>query len=348
MKIGGTQYRDGAAIIKPHGREQLQRRQPGAAPRRVPRLPAESAVVVVARGLKAQAAAARGYALTKYRQRAARHLRLPRLRHDGRPGLRRLPDLGQPPYWTNWKNAVRATGSATTGYVAKPAARSSRPSTPRPPAAAPRTTRTSGVARPLPYLRGSSDPLEPRDQQPGRAPGARRQRAVDGQRLRAVRRRPSRPPRPHQPTAGSRGRRDLLGRRDVAPSPATSFRTIVASGSPFSSRVNSTMIRHLTQRLRRRRPLRRRPPPSPGPSPLVPARSSSPAARTPTCPTPRWPGPSRPRVNAPLLLSSARGLPAATGDRAEPPGQRGQDGVRHRQRGRGERRRRGRSCASAA
>ena len=120
--------------------------------------------------LKAQAAAARGYALRKYDAGDPLGLRLPRLRHDERPGLRRLPTVvsnGNLPYWADWKTRCAppaprdapATSSRYAGDVIQAFYSSSLGG---------RTENNEDVwgGTPLPYLRGVADPWSLRTSNP--------------------------------------------------------------------------------------------------------------------------------------------------------------------------------------
>lgn len=198
--------------------------------------------------LKAQAAAARGYALTKVAAgiRSACACHVYNTTADQVYGG--YPSSANAPYWPNWRSAVRATGSTTTGYVSRyqgkviQAFYSS--------SSGGRTENNEDVwqGSPIPYLRGVSDPWSLRPSNPARAwrqvagagsmasvfglPDIARldlsRRTVNGGVLTAV--------------ATSSGGVQKSVRGD-------SLRMISASGSSFSGRVNSTMIGRLTARV---------------------------------------------------------------------------------------------------
>lgn len=168
MSIGGTRYRDGYTVVSltPSSTTTLEvvnrvrlhdeyldylREMPWSWP---------------VEALKAQAAAARGYALRKYnagvRSACACHVydTTSDQVYGGYPSQTDLP------YWAAWKSAVRATGSASTGYVARyqgaviEAFYSSSHGG--------RSENNEDVwgGTPIPYLRGVSDPWSLRPSNP--------------------------------------------------------------------------------------------------------------------------------------------------------------------------------------
>jgi stage II sporulation protein D len=254
LKIGGTQYRDGTIRITPYGTTSWNVVNRVRLHDEYLDYIAESPWSWNLEALRAQAAAARGYALAKFNRLGGKvqpscdcHL-LDTTSDQVYGGYSTVLSNGNQPYWQNWKNAVRATGSTTTGYVARyggsiiQAFFSS--------SSGGRTENNEDVwgGTPLPYLRGVSDPWSLRPSNPLRAwtqttsgssmasafglsDVARldlRDRTVNG----GV----------HTATATSRA---------GTPSTITGdrMRGIAASGSAYSSSLNSTMIRHFTGRL---------------------------------------------------------------------------------------------------
>ena len=119
MKMGGTQYRDGVMRLRPIGTSSFNV---------VNRVRLHDEYLDYLREMpwswsleakKAQAAAARGYALTKYNNglRTSCDCHVYDTTMDQVYGG--YPTSGDLPYWQGWKDAVRATTSTTTGYVAK-------------------------------------------------------------------------------------------------------------------------------------------------------------------------------------------------------------------------------------
>lgn len=167
MTIGGTTYRDGYTVVTPSttgstlevvNRVRLHdeyldylREMPWSWP---------------AEALKAQAAAARGYALRAFQSgiRSACNCHVYDTTSDQVYGG--YPSTTDFPYWAGWKAAVRATGSATTGYVVRSggvviqALYSSSHGG--------RSENNEDVwgGTPLPYLRGVADPWSLRPSNP--------------------------------------------------------------------------------------------------------------------------------------------------------------------------------------
>ncbi len=168
MTIGGTRYRDGYTVVSltPSSSTTLEvvnrvrlhdeyldylREMPWSWP---------------VEALKAQAAAARGYALRNYQAgiRSACACHVYDTTSDQVYGG--YPSAGDLPYWGGWRTAVRATGSASTGYVVRDdgvviqAYYSSSHGG--------RSENNEDVwgGTPLPYLRGVSDPWSLRPSNP--------------------------------------------------------------------------------------------------------------------------------------------------------------------------------------
>ncbi len=168
MRIGGTTYRDGRTVVSPstgssstvevvnHVRlhdEYLDylREVPWGWP---------------TEALRAQAAAARGYALRKYQAgvRSACACHVYDTTSDQVYGG--YPSSTDLPYWSTWRSAVRATGSSSTGYVVRSngsvieALYSS--------SSGGRTENNEDVwgGSPVSYLRGVSDPWSLRPSNP--------------------------------------------------------------------------------------------------------------------------------------------------------------------------------------
>ena len=198
--------------------------------------------------LQAQAAAARGYALTKFNAgiRSACNCHVYDTTADQvYGGYSTVTSNGNEPYWPNWKAAVRATGSASTGYVVRSAGKVIQAFYSS--SSGGRTENNEDVwgGTPLPYLRGVADPWSLGSSNPLRAwtqttsgPSMAstfglsdvvrldlRDRTVNGGIHTAV------------ATSSAGAKKTLTGDR---------FRSIVATGT---GRVNSTMVRHLTGRL---------------------------------------------------------------------------------------------------
>ncbi len=125
--------------------------------------------------LKAQAAAARGYVLAKYERLGGAvqpscncHV-LDTTADQVYGGYSTVLANGNAPYWTNWKNAVRAAGSGTNGYVVRYAGKIIQAFYSS--SSGGRTENNEDVwgGTPLPYLRGVSDPWSLRPSNPNRA-----------------------------------------------------------------------------------------------------------------------------------------------------------------------------------
>ncbi len=256
VRIGGSQYRDGALIITPKSSTTMNVVNQVRVHDEYLDYIAESPWSWNLESLRAQAAAARGYVLAKYNslgkavQTSCNCHVFDTTSDQVYGGYSTVLSNGNAPYWANWKNAVHATGSSntTTGYVAR--SKGSIISAFFSSSSGGRTENNEDVwgGTPLPYLRGVDDPWSLM---------------------------PSNPLRAWRQVAGGGSLAATFGLSDVArldlsdrtvnggihTATATSsygtvrtitgdqVRTIVASGSPYSGRVNSTMIRHLTRRL---------------------------------------------------------------------------------------------------
>ncbi|MEP6854733.1 MAG: SpoIID/LytB domain-containing protein [Pedococcus sp.] len=251
LKIGGAQYRDGTIRLTPSG---------SAAWNVVNRVRlhdeyldyiAESPWSWRVEALKAQAAAARGYAMTKFnaglRQSCDCHV-FDTTADQVYGGYSTVLGGGNAPYWANWRNAVRATGSSSTGYVSR--SRGAIIQAFFSSSSGGRTENNEDVwnGTPLPYLRGVQDPWSLEGSNPARdwrqvASGPSLARAFglgDVARLDLSDRTANGGVRTATATSSGGAVRTVTGDQ---------VRTVVASGTPFSGRVNSTMIRHLTGRL---------------------------------------------------------------------------------------------------
>lgn len=254
LKIGGTQYRDGTIRVTPYGTSSWNVVNQVRLHDEYLDYIAESPWSWNVEALKAQAAAARGYALAKYTRLGGKdqascacHL-LDTTSDQVYGGYTTVNSNGNAPYWQNWKNAVRASGSGSTGYVARSSGTIIQAFFSS--SSGGRTENNEDVwgGTPLPYLRGVSDPWSLRPSNPLRAwrqttngssmaaafglPDVQRldlrDRTVNGGVHTAV------------ATSSAGVTRTITGDR---------MRGIAASGSPYSSALNSTMIRHLTGRL---------------------------------------------------------------------------------------------------
>ena len=247
MKIGGTQYRDGAAIIKPKTSSTLNVVMQVRIHDEYLDYLAESPWSWSLEALKAQAAAARGYALKKHSAGIRDTCNCHMYDTTADQVYGGYPSAGNRAYWTNWQKAVRATGERETGFVAKDGSEIIQAFYSS--SSGGRTEDNEDVwgGTPLSYLRGVSDSWSLGSSNPA---AAWRQTA-------------SGPSMANVFGLSDVARLDLSNRTSnggVERATATSstgatstisgdrFRSIVASGSSFSSRVNSTMIRHLTQR----------------------------------------------------------------------------------------------------
>lgn len=254
MKIGGTQYRDGTVRMKPYGTSSWNVVNRVRLHDEYLDYIAESPWSWNLEALKAQAAAARGYALSKYlalggqvRESCDCHV-YDTTADQVYAGYSTVLSNGNAPYWLNWRTAVRATGTSSTGYVARSngaiiqAFFSS--------SSGGRTENNEDVwnGTPLRYLRGVSDSWSLKDSNPARAwrqvaSGPSLARAFglgDVARLDLSDRTANGGVRTATATSSAGAVRTVTGDR---------LRTVVASGTPFSGQVNSTMIRHLTARL---------------------------------------------------------------------------------------------------
>ena len=254
MKIGGTQYRDGTVRMRPYGTSSWNIVNRVRLHDEYLDYIAESPWSWKVEALKAQAAAARGYALSKYlalggKLRSSCDCHLYDTTADQvYAGYSTVLGNGNQPYWANWRNAVRAAGSADTGYVSRSGGAIIQAFFSS--SSGGRTENNEDVwgGTPLPYLRGVSDPWSLEDSNPAR--GWRQ--VASGPSLARVF------------GLSDVARLDLSDRTangGVHTATATSsygtvrtvtgdqLRAVVASGTPFSGQVNSTMIRHLTARL---------------------------------------------------------------------------------------------------
>jgi SpoIID/LytB domain protein len=253
MMIGGTQYRDGAAVITPRAAGGLNVVNQVTVHDEYLDYIAESPWSWSVEALKAQAAAARGYVLAKY-QALGGNVQSKCNCHvfdttvdQVYGGYSTVQSNGNALYWKNWKNAVHATGASntTTGYVAKYGANIIQAFFSS--SSGGRTENNEDVwgGTPLPYLRGVADPWSLRSSNPnahwkqttsgpsmagvfGLSDVARldlRNRTANGGVKYAT------------ATSSSGAQRTIRG---------DSLRAIVASPG---GAVKSTMIRHLTGRL---------------------------------------------------------------------------------------------------
>ena len=247
MKIGGTQYRDGAAIIKPRTPSTLNVVMQVRIHDEYLDYLAESPWSWSLEALKAQAAAARGYALRKHAAGIRDTCNCHMYDTTADQVYGGYPSSGNRAYWPNWQKAVRATGEPESGYVAKygteiiQAFYSS--------SSGGRTEDNEDVwgGTPMSYLRGVSDSWSLGTSNPARA----WRQTTSGPSMANVF---------GLPDVARLDLSDRTSNGGIETATATSaggakstisgdrFRSIVASGSSFSSRVNSTMIRHLTQR----------------------------------------------------------------------------------------------------
>jgi stage II sporulation protein D len=176
MKIAGTQYRDGAAVVtvKP-GTSTLNAVMQVRIHDEYLDYIAESPWSWPGEALRAQAAAARGYVIAKYQALGTKvqekcncHV-FDTTSDQVYGGYTTVLSNGNQPYWPSWKSAVRATGTSGTGYVARyggniiQAFFSS--------SSGGRTENNEDVwgGTPLPYLRGVADPWSLRASNPNRA-----------------------------------------------------------------------------------------------------------------------------------------------------------------------------------
>ncbi len=248
MKIGGTQYRDGAAIIKAKSASTLNAVMQVRIHDEYLDYLAESPWSWSLEALKAQAAAARGYVMKKHAAgiRSTCNCHVYDTTADQVYGG--YPSSGNRTYWPNWQNAVRATGEPDTGYVSKYG--SSIISAFYSSSSGGRTEDNEDVwgGDPIGYLRGVSDSWSLKTSNPARA----WRQVTSGSSLAGVF---------GLPDVARLDLSDRTSNGGVERATATSsggatrsitgdqFRMVAASGTSFSSRVNSTMIRHLTQRL---------------------------------------------------------------------------------------------------
>ena len=256
IRIGGAQYRDGTLIVTPKTASTMNVVNQVVVHDEYLDYIAESPWSWSPEALKAQAAAARGYVLAKYQKLGGKvqsscncHV-VDTIYDQVYGGYSTVLGTSSDPtqqqrYWQNWKNAVRATGTTTTGYVARyngqiiQALFSS--------SSGGRTENNEDVwgGTPLPYLRGVADPWSLRPSNPLRA----WTQTVTGSAL-----------------ASRFGLSDVvrLDLRDrtvnggvhTATATSSSGATLTISGDSMRAisatpggAVNSTMIRHLTARL---------------------------------------------------------------------------------------------------
>ena len=182
LKIGGTQYRDGTIRVTPYGTSSWNVVNQVRLHDEYLDYIAESPWSWKTSGgslaaLQAQAAAARGYALAKYQRLGGKdqpscacHL-LDTTADQVYGGYTTVLSTSSDPvqrekYWSNWKTAVRATGSATTGYVAKYGTQIIQAFFSS--SSGGRTENNEDVwgGTPLPYLRGVADPWSLRPSNP--------------------------------------------------------------------------------------------------------------------------------------------------------------------------------------
>ncbi|MFQ6172030.1 SpoIID/LytB domain-containing protein [Oryzobacter sp. R7] len=122
LTVGGKKYRDGVLVVTPRSTTSLNVVNQVRVHDEYLDYLAESPWSWPVEALKAQAAAARGYVLVKQaaglRSSCNCHV-LNTSADQVFGGYSTVLSNGNEPYWPSWRSAVRATGSATTGYVAR-------------------------------------------------------------------------------------------------------------------------------------------------------------------------------------------------------------------------------------
>ena len=172
MKIAGGQYRDGVAIVTSKTASTLNVVMQVRVHDEYLDYIAESPWSWSQEALKAQAAAARGYVLSKrdagLRSACDCHV-YDTTADQVYGGYTTVVSNGNQPYWDNWKAAVRATGSASTGYVPRYAGKYIQAFYSS--SSGGRTENNEDVwgGTPLPYLRGVADPWSLGSSNPNRA-----------------------------------------------------------------------------------------------------------------------------------------------------------------------------------
>jgi SpoIID/LytB domain protein len=183
MKIAGGQYRDGVAIVTPKTASTLNVVMQVRVHDEYLDYLAESpwswkTSSGSLAALQAQAAAARGYVLTKrdagLRDACDCHV-YDTTQDQVYGGYTTVISNGNEPYWPNWKAAVRATGSATTGYVPRYAGKYIQAFYSS--SSGGRTENNEDVwfelgqatPAPIPYIRGVADPWSLGTSNPNRA-----------------------------------------------------------------------------------------------------------------------------------------------------------------------------------
>jgi SpoIID/LytB domain protein len=308
MKMGGTQYRDGVMRLRPIGSSSFNV---------VNRVRLHDEYLDYLREMpwswsleakKAQAAAARGYALTKYNNglRTSCDCHVYDTTMDQVYGG--YPTSGDLPYWQGWKDAVRATTSSTTGYVARSGGKIIQAFYSS--SSGGRTENNEEVwgGTPVSYLRGVGDSYSLRTSNPLRtwrqvtngSSMAQAFRLSDVARLDL---------RSRTTNGGIRWAKATSASGATSTISGDQFRTIVASGSAYSSRVNSTMIKHETQRLSGSD---RYATAAAVAKTVAAGATSVVVASGEGLPDASVAGPLAATVNAPLLLTKPGGLPAAT------------------------------------
>ncbi|KAF0835444.1 SpoIID/LytB domain protein [Ornithinibacter aureus] len=166
MSIGGRVYRDGRTVIYPGAGATLEavnhvrlhdeyldyiREMPWSWPKEA---------------LKAQAAAARGYALRSYSSgvRSVCQCHVYDTTSDQVYGG--YPAASDLPYWPAWRSAVRATGSSSTGYVVRSGGSVVRAYYSSSHGGRSESNEDVWGGTPLPYLRGVADPWSLRASNP--------------------------------------------------------------------------------------------------------------------------------------------------------------------------------------
>lgn len=166
MSIGGRVYRDGRTVIYPGAGSTLEavnhvrlhdeyldyiREMPWSWPEEA---------------LKAQAAAARGYALRSYSSgvRSACQCHVYDTTSD--QVYAGYPSGSDLPYWPAWRSAVRATGSSSTGYVVRSGGSVVRAYYSSSHGGRSENNEDVWGGTPLPYLRGVADPWSLRASNP--------------------------------------------------------------------------------------------------------------------------------------------------------------------------------------
>lgn len=307
MKMGGTSYRDGVMRLRPVPTNTYGFNV-------VNRVTLHDEYLDYLREMpwswsleakRAQAAAARGYALTKYGNglRKACDCHMYDTTMDQVYGG--YPSSGDQTYWPGWKSAVRATGSATTGYVAKSGGKIIQAFYSS--SSGGRTENNEEVwgGTPISYLRGVADSYSLRSSNPLRSwrqvtTGSSMARVfglTDVQRLDLRSRTTNGGIRYAKATSASGATSTITGDQ---------FRMVAATGT---GRVNSTMVSHLSQRYSG---ADRYATAAAVAKSVAPSASSVVIASGEGLPDASVAGPLSATVGGPLLLTKPTYLPAAT------------------------------------